>query len=128
MLSIALRSRGYLTRPDLLCFALLGDFRGYYKGYSERGRARDFLTWAVLKAYTQNRGGTVALRSADPQTAPSVQFHSFHEGSGDADADLDAVVAGIRFVRKAPMAWTISSRQRRSLAAILAATSRCART
>jgi choline dehydrogenase len=101
MLSIALRSRGYLTRPDLHCFALLGDFRGYYKGYSERGRARDFLSWAVLKAYTQNRGGFVALRSADPQTAPSVQFHSFHEGSGDADADLDAVVAGIRFVRKA---------------------------
>jgi choline dehydrogenase len=100
LFSVALKSRGSLARPDLFCFSLLADFRGYYKGYSERIRARDFLSWVVLKAYSNNRGGLVRLRSADPHMQPAIQFHSFQEGSGDADADLNAVVEGIRFVRK----------------------------
>ena len=94
-------ARQISLRPDLHCFSLLADFRGYYQGYSERIRKPDYLSWVVLKAYTQNRGGKVSpcgRRSRGPRR--TIQFHSFHEGTGDSDADLDAMVAGIRFVRK----------------------------
>ncbi|AWI62397.1 GMC family oxidoreductase [Sinorhizobium fredii] len=101
LFSLALKSRANLTQPDLHCFSLLADFRGYYRGYSERIRAPDFLSWVVLKAYSQNRGGYVRLRGADIGIAPEIQFHSFQEGTGDYNVDLDAVVEGIRFVRKA---------------------------
>jgi len=100
MFSLLMKSRGSLLQPDLHCFSLLADFRGYYEGYSERARKRNYLSWVVLKAYTQNRGGKVRLTSADPAASPYIQFHSFQEGTGDSDSDLDAMVAGIRFVRK----------------------------
>jgi len=51
----------------------------------------------VLKAHTANRAGQVTLRSADPRDMPLVDFHYFEQG---ADEDLDAVVDGIRFVRR----------------------------
>ena len=87
--------------PDLFCFALIGDFRGYVPGYSKRfANERDRLTWAILKAHTQNRGGEVTLRSADPLVAPKVNFHYFEEGTDASGQDLDSVVAGIRFVRQ----------------------------
>jgi len=41
----------------------------------------------------------VTLRSTDPRDMPVINFHYFDEGSDTADADLDAVVEGIRFVR-----------------------------
>ena len=93
--------------PDLFCFALLGLFGGYFPGYSARTTAKpNYLTWAILKAHTENRAGTVTLRSTDPRDTPMINFHYFDEGSDTADADLDAVVEGIRFVRKltAPLA------------------------
>ncbi|MCA8880535.1 MAG: GMC family oxidoreductase [Rhodobacteraceae bacterium] len=98
--SVELKSRPELRVPDLFCFAIIADFRGYYPGYSERIRARDYLTWAVLKAYTHNRAGTVRLRSADPAVPADIQFRYFDEGSPGGAEDLDAVVTGIRFVRK----------------------------
>lgn len=100
LFSMALKSRDSLNEPDLHCFSLLGDFRGYYKGYSQRIRKKDYLSWVVLKAYTENRAGTVRLRSSDWRTDPDIQFHSFAEGSGDYRRDLDAMVKGVRFVRK----------------------------
>ncbi|GGF63727.1 choline dehydrogenase [Azorhizobium oxalatiphilum] len=99
LFSLALKSQPTLAVPDLYCFSLLADFRGYYKGYSERIRKPDYLSWVILKAYTGNSAGHVRLRSADPDAQPEVQFHYFEEGNGPAE-DLDAVVAGIRFVRK----------------------------
>lgn len=95
-----LKSRADLVEPDLFCFALLADFRGYHEGYSQRVLKLDYLTWAVLKAYTANTKGTVRLRSADPDDAPIVSFNYFDEGSPGWEADLDAVAAGVRFVRK----------------------------
>jgi choline dehydrogenase len=87
--------------PDLFCFALLGLFGGYFPGYAANTVAKsNYLTWAVLKAHTENRGGTVTLRSADPRDMPLVNFHYFEEGSDQAEADLSAVVEGVRFVRK----------------------------
>ncbi len=95
-----IRSRAELTQPDLYCFALLADFRGYYSGYSDRIKKPDFLTWAILKAYTSNTAGTVRLRSPDPDVQPEIQFRYFDEGSAGAEDDLDAMVAAIRFVRR----------------------------
>jgi choline dehydrogenase len=100
VLSALLRSRAGLAEPDLACFSLLADFRGYYPGYSEAARQRDRLTWVVLKAYAANNAGSVRLRSADPAAPPAIRFRYFEEGSPGWEADLDAMVSGIRFVRR----------------------------
>jgi choline dehydrogenase len=86
--------------PDLLCFALLGLFRGYFPGYSSLfAKNLNYLTWAVLKGHTVNRNGEVTLRSNDPLDTPLINFHYFEEGSAPQDADLEAVVDGVKFVR-----------------------------
>ena len=87
-------------RADLFCFFLLADFRGYYPGYSERVKKRNYLTWVVLKAYTQNTAGTVRLRSGNAREPPEIVFHYLDEGNCPPADDLDAVVTGIRFGRK----------------------------
>ena len=72
----AVRSRK--ADPDLFLMALLARFRGYFPGYScEIAEHHDYLTWAILKAHTANRAGTVTLRSADPQDTPLVEFNFF---------------------------------------------------
>jgi len=84
--------------PDLFCMALLTDFQGYYPNYSCKFREKlNYLTWVVLKAHTRNRAGEITLRSASPRDTPLIQFNYFEQGGED---DLDAVVDGIRFVRK----------------------------
>ena len=98
-LGVALCSAPDVTLPDLVCMALLADFRGYFPGYSRLiADSHQYLTWALLKAHTANRAGRVTLRSADPREPPDILFNSF-TGAG-ADDDLAAVVAGIRFVRR----------------------------
>jgi choline dehydrogenase-like flavoprotein len=100
VLSAILRSRPERPLPDLFCFALVGLFGGYFPGYSSLAVTKpNYLTWAILKAHTQNRAGQVVLRSADPRDTPLINFHYFEEGSDQAGEDLDSVVAGIRFVR-----------------------------
>jgi choline dehydrogenase-like flavoprotein len=101
VLAAILRSRPERLLPDLFCFALLGLFGGYFPGYSSLAVAKpNYLTWAILKAHTQNRAGEVVLRSPDPRDTPLINFHYFEEGSDTAGEDLDSVVAGIRFVRQ----------------------------
>jgi choline dehydrogenase len=87
--------------PDLFVFGLPADFTGYFPGYS-RGLSQDkrHFTWAILKAHTRNNAGTVRLRSADPRDVPDIDFHYFDEGSGDADADLEAMADGVEFARR----------------------------
>ncbi|WP_341676221.1 GMC oxidoreductase [Niveibacterium sp. SC-1] len=100
-LAFVRRSLAELPEPDIFCMGLLARFEGYYEGFSEPIRAhRDALTWAVLKAHTRNRAGTVTLRSADPREPPQVNFHYFEEGDDAAGHDLRAVVDAIRFVRR----------------------------
>jgi choline dehydrogenase-like flavoprotein len=95
------RSAQTQPAPDLFCFAVLGDFRGYSPGYSKVLPERlNCLTWAILKGHTQNRAGSVTLRSSDPCDTPHINFRYFEEGSDTAGEDLDAVVAGIKFVRQ----------------------------
>src|SRR6516225_5235869 len=101
VLAAILKSVPERPLPDLFCFALLGLFGGYFPDYSAYEVTKpNYLTWAILKAHTQNRAGEVVLRSADPLDTPLVNFHYFDEGSDTADEDLDSVVAGILFVRK----------------------------
>jgi choline dehydrogenase-like flavoprotein len=101
VLAAILKSRPERPLPDLFCFALLGLFGGYFPGYSALEVTKpNYLTWAILKAHTQNRAGEIRLRSADPRDTPLIDFHYFEEGDDAAGEDLDSVVAGIRFVRK----------------------------
>jgi choline dehydrogenase len=87
--------------PDLFCMAVLARFEGYFPGFSTFVREQpDQLTWAVLKAHTRNRAGTVRLRSADPRDMPLVDFHYFDEADDPGGEDLRAVVEAIRQVRR----------------------------
>jgi len=100
VLAVIKRSLATQPLPDLFCFALLGLFRGYFPGYSRLFPEHlNYLTWAILKAHTVNRAGEVTLRSNDPLDPPDINFRYFEEGSDQTGEDLDAVVAGIKFVR-----------------------------
>ena len=91
-----------LNEADLFIFALLGSFNGYYPGYSrDLVKSPNVVSWAILKARTDNRAGTIRLRSADPRDPPLIQFHYFEEGSDNAGRDLRAVAKGVEFVREA---------------------------
>ena len=101
ILGIIDRSKRELLDPDLFLFALMGDFRGYYPGYSQRIRDnRQALTWAILKAHTQNTAGRVAIRSDDPLQPPEINFHYLSEGNVPEDEDIEAMVGAIRRVRR----------------------------
>jgi choline dehydrogenase len=98
VLTMFRRSKVAGRLPDLFCMSLLAPFRGYFPQYSKMFTDRlNYLTWVVLKAHTGNRAGEVTLRSSDPRDTPLIDFKYFHEG---AQEDLDAVVDGIRFVRR----------------------------
>ena len=99
LFSVMFPSRTDRERPDLFCFFVIADFRGYYPGYSERIKKLDYLTWVVLKAYTQNTAGTVRLRSKDALDRPDINFRYLREGNCSPSDDLDAVVTGIKFGR-----------------------------
>ncbi|HET8708387.1 MAG TPA: GMC oxidoreductase, partial [Pseudomonadales bacterium] len=93
--------------PDLFILGLGGTFKGYYPGYSKDAFDPDNqMTWILLKAHSSNRG-SVTLRSADPRDTPVINFKYFGDPAlGQAPSaahakDLDAVVKGIRLVRKA---------------------------
>jgi choline dehydrogenase len=98
-LAVIKRSAPQRPLPDIFAFALIGKFRGYFPGYSKLVSEHDYLTWAILKAHTENRAGTVTLRSADPRDPPLINFHYFREGTNGGREDLDSVVRGIEFVR-----------------------------
>jgi choline dehydrogenase-like flavoprotein len=103
-IAVSKRSTESQPNPDLFCMGLLAKFAGYFPGYSRLiAEHHNYLTWAVLKAHTGNRSGTVALRSADPRDTPIINFNYFADRQSEPNAaieDLDAVVAGIRFARR----------------------------
>jgi choline dehydrogenase-like flavoprotein len=87
--------------PDLFCFALLGLFRGYFPDYSKLfANNLNYLTWAILKAHTNNTAGWVRLNSADPRDTPEINFRYFDEGNDASGEDVQSVVEGIKFVRR----------------------------
>ncbi len=100
VLGVIKKSSPQLDDPDLFIFALPGRFSGYVPGYSkEVERTKNFLTWAILKAHTENRSGTVRLTSADPRDRPEINFRYFDEGTPGSTSDVDAVANGVQFVR-----------------------------
>jgi choline dehydrogenase len=100
-IAFALRSGKHQKIHDLFVMAFLTRFSGYFPGYSEVVRnSRDDITFTILKAHTVNRGGTVSLITGDPRDPPRVDFRYFEEGTDEGGEDLEAVVAGIRRVRR----------------------------
>ncbi len=99
-LAFARRSQPKSAEPDIFCMALPVRFEGYFPGFSKLIRDHhDYLTWTVLKGYTQNRAGSVSLRSADPRAAPLVNFRYFEPDGAAGPGDLQALVQAIEFVR-----------------------------
>ncbi len=101
--TIALIKRSFYQHsdddPDLLIFGLLGNFSGYYPGYSaDIGKNENNFTWAILKAHTHNRG-SVTLQSKNPRDVPKINFEYFPEDSDDKGEDLESVVNGVETVR-----------------------------
>ena len=108
-LCVIARSTGAQPSPDLFCYALLTDFRGYKPGYSTVVREHpNYLTWIVLKGHTNNTGGEVTLASKDPRVRPTINFKYFEEGTDRAGEDLMAVVKGISLVRRMTAGLTTS--------------------
>ncbi|OOQ83570.1 alcohol dehydrogenase [Penicillium brasilianum] len=89
--------------PDLFIFGGPTLFEGYYPGHSERATFdKKHFTWAVLKAHTHNREGTVRLSSADPRDVPDINFNYFGTSAAAMEAserDLNAVAEGVDFAR-----------------------------
>jgi choline dehydrogenase len=101
VLALVRRSRPDLPDPDLFIFGLPGTFKGYFIHYSEEiEKARNCFTWAILKGHTKNTAGTVSLRTNDPRDAPEINFRYFDEGTNKANEDLQAVVQGVKLVRR----------------------------
>ena len=100
--AIIKRSKNKKERPlpDLFIFGMPGRFEGYVPGYSKELETRkNYFSWAILKAHTENRGGTVRLRSANPLETPDINFHYFEEGTDRDRDDLQSVVEAVRYVR-----------------------------
>ncbi|MGH7798416.1 MAG: GMC family oxidoreductase [Candidatus Binatia bacterium] len=101
MFAVLKKSRQERILPDLFCLSLLARFEGYFPGYSRLiSEHRNYLSWIILKAHTENNAGSVTLQSADPRDPPRIDFRYFDEGSDRAGEDLDAVVDGVKFVRR----------------------------
>lgn len=101
VLAVIKRSVPERPLPDLFCFALLSKFKGYFPGYSKLFPENlNVLTWAILKAHTNNTAGVVRLRSADPRDTPYINFKYFDEGNDTRGDDVKSVVEGIKFVRE----------------------------
>ncbi len=101
VLAVIRRSVEERPLPDLFVFALLGYFKGYFPNYSALfAEHLNYLTWAILKAHTNNTAGVVRLNSADPRDVPYINFHYFDEGNDEKGEDVQSVVEGIKFVRK----------------------------
>jgi choline dehydrogenase len=101
VLSVVLPSSPSQPVPDLYCYGLIADFSGYFPGYSRLLPDNpNCLTWVVLKGHTNNTAGEVTLRSSDPRDPPFVNFRYFREGNDHDEEDLNAVAAGVRFVRR----------------------------
>jgi choline dehydrogenase len=101
VLAVIKRSAKERPLPDLFCFALLALFRGYFPGYSRViSENLNYLTWAILKAHTNNSAGYVKLKSNDPLDTPYINFRYFDEGNDTRGEDLKSVVDGIKFIRK----------------------------
>ena len=100
MAALILKSDDGKADPDLFIFALPGDFHGYYPTYSvDIEKRKNRLTWAVVKAHTNNSAGTVRLKSKDPLETPRIDFRYFEESNDPAYDDLASILKAVLFIR-----------------------------
>lgn len=100
VISVITRSAASRPEPDLFLFGLAGLFKGYFPGYSKLFREhKNYFTWGVLKAHTNNTAGQVTLRSKDPLDVPQIDFRYFDEGNDASGDDLESMVNGIELAR-----------------------------
>jgi choline dehydrogenase-like flavoprotein len=101
VLGLITRSSPERPEPDLFIFGLPGFFKGYFPGYSVKlEEKRDVFTWSILKAHTENTGGSVRLQSIDPRDPPEINFHYFDDGTDYGQSDLESVLQGVKIVRE----------------------------
>ncbi|KAK6339868.1 hypothetical protein TWF718_009257 [Orbilia javanica] len=102
--SAIIKKTAYSTTgdPDIFMFAGPVMFTGYYPNYAiDAVKDKRHWTWAILKAHTGNRAGTVKLRSTDPKDTPIINFNYFETGTASASTrDLKAMVEAVKLVRK----------------------------
>lgn len=100
LFAIIQRSRRERPVPDLFTTCIPGIFEGYFPGFSKLfPEHKNYFSWVILKAYTDNHTGTVELRSADPCDTPDINFRYFGDGAGTTSPDMESVVDGIEFFR-----------------------------
>ena len=94
-----IKSHPHLREADVFNFALLGTFKGYAPGYSNHTRTdKAILTWAILKAHTNNTGD-VLLKNKNPRSTPEINFKYFNDGRGMNSQDMRAMVHGVKNIR-----------------------------
>ena len=88
--------------PDLCLFPGMGYFLGYSPTVVPEAEQNGFqnLVFLALKAFTENHAGTVKLVSDDPRQVPEIIFHYFEEGSDKEGRDLQAVLEGVKELRR----------------------------
>ncbi len=100
VMGVKKRSKEDGRDADLYLFALPGYFKGYHPGWAAAALKADHISWVVLKGHTANTAGSVTLNSADPTATPDINFRYFKDGNDKTGDDLDAVVEGVRHVRR----------------------------
>ncbi|GJC86053.1 oxygen-dependent choline dehydrogenase [Colletotrichum liriopes] len=87
---------------DVFAFGGPVNFRGYFPNYSINGTIEhDWFSWAILKSHPRNTAGSVTLRSSDPLDVPDIVYNYFDTGSGDFNADLQALTETVKLTRDA---------------------------
>lgn len=99
-IAITKRARNSVNgNADLFVAGWPAYFNGYYPNFFQNATAGgNHWTWLTLKAESRNNAGSVTLRSADPQDVPEIRKRNFAVGG---DEDLDALVEGMRYSRRA---------------------------
>ncbi|EMD00644.1 hypothetical protein BAUCODRAFT_28987 [Baudoinia panamericana UAMH 10762] len=90
---------------DLFIFGGPVNFQGYFPQWSDDAvKDHQHFSWYTLKAHTQNKAGTVTLRSTNPLDQPDINFNYFDTGttaSGEDEADLASLVEAVKISRGA---------------------------
>lgn len=88
-------------RPEVALLGVFGEFYNFRPGWVDTAlqTPSQYLTWIVVKAYSQSRKGYVRLRSADPLDTPYVNKQSFDDSSNGA-YDIAAISEGIEVARR----------------------------
>jgi choline dehydrogenase len=94
------RSHPNRAIPNLVIFGFTGTFRGYYHPSMSVPTDKNTFTWFTLSGHTQNTGGMVTLKSADPRATPEINFNNFEDGTDTAGEDLEALLQGVKMARK----------------------------